>query len=50
MSTIMLPGLVDEPVLLEKGKTINFKSTPHSKDNYYITCAMGVPRGILIVE
>jgi sulfite exporter TauE/SafE/plastocyanin domain-containing protein/copper chaperone CopZ len=50
MSTIMIPGLVDEPVFLEKGKTIIFEFTPNTKDNYYITCAMGVPRGILVVE
>ncbi|MFZ3107133.1 MAG: sulfite exporter TauE/SafE family protein [Candidatus Hydromicrobium sp.] len=50
MSTIMIPGLVNEPAFLEKGKTIVFEFTPNSKNSYYITCAMGVPRGILVVE
>ena len=50
MSTIMIPGLVNEPIFLEKGKTIVFEFTPTSKGSYNITCAMGVPRGILVVE
>jgi sulfite exporter TauE/SafE/plastocyanin domain-containing protein/copper chaperone CopZ len=50
MSTILIPGLVNEPVFLEKGKTIIFEFTPTSKGSYNITCAMGVPRGILVVE
>ena len=50
MSTIMIPGLVNEPVFLEKGKTIIFEFTLTSKGSYSITCAMGVPRGILVVE
>lgn len=49
MSTIMIPGLVDEPVLLEKGKKVAFDFTP-SKGEYYITCAMGVPRGVITVN
>ncbi|MFA5926628.1 MAG: sulfite exporter TauE/SafE family protein [Patescibacteria group bacterium] len=49
MSTIMIPGLVDEPELLEQGKTITFNFTPTKKGNYDITCAMGVPRGTLTV-
>lgn len=50
MSTIMIPGLVNEPELLESGKTIVFEFTPAKKGIYDITCAMGVPRGSLIVS
>ncbi|MDO8512964.1 MAG: sulfite exporter TauE/SafE family protein [bacterium] len=45
MSTIGIPGLVDQPELLEKGKTINFSFTPKKQGEYDITCAMGVPFG-----
>lgn len=45
MSTIGIPGLVDQPELLEKGKTIKFTFTPKTKGEYDITCAMGVPFG-----
>ncbi len=50
MSTIMIPGLVNEPVFLEKGKTVTFDFTPTEKGTYDITCAMGVPRGTLTVQ
>ena len=50
MSTIMIPGLVNELAFLEKGKTIVFEFTPNSKNSYYITCAMRAPRGVLVVE
>lgn len=46
MSTIMIPGIVNQPELLEKGKTITWEFTPKA-GVYDITCAMGVPRGIL---
>lgn len=49
MSTIMIPGLVNDPELLEKGKTITFNFTPTKKGTYDITCAMGVSRGTLRV-
>ncbi|MDO8512592.1 MAG: sulfite exporter TauE/SafE family protein [bacterium] len=48
MSTIMIPGLVDSPTFLEKGKTVRFNFTPE-KGSYQITCAMGVPRGVIVV-
>ena len=48
MSSIMVSRLTS-PQLLEKGKTITFNFTP-SAGEYPITCAMGVPRGKLIVN
>ena len=50
MSSIMIPGLVDYPQALEKGQPIKMSFTPKEKGSYYITCAMGVPRGEIIVE
>lgn len=50
MSTIVIPGLVDQPELLEKGKTLTFEFTPEKPGTYEITCAMGVPRGELKVN
>jgi len=49
MSTIMIPGLVNHPEYLAKGETIKFEFTPKEKGEYNITCAMGVPRGVLKV-
>jgi sulfite exporter TauE/SafE/copper chaperone CopZ len=50
MSTIMIPGLVDQPQLLQKGQPIKMSFTPKNKGSYLITCAMGVPRGEIIAE
>ena len=50
MSTIMIPGLADEPKLLKKGQKIIFEFTPENPGEYPITCAMGVPRGIIKVQ
>lgn len=47
MSTIMIPGIINEPELLEKGQTIKWEFTP-DKGEYDITCAMGIPRGKII--
>lgn len=49
MSTIMIPGLYDEPRLLEKNKTIEMSFIAFKKGTYEITCAMGVPRGTITV-
>ena len=49
MSSFMIPGLVDEPQFLEKGKNLTFNFTP-KKGTYKITCAMGVPRGEIIAS
>ncbi|HEX7586567.1 MAG TPA: sulfite exporter TauE/SafE family protein [Patescibacteria group bacterium] len=50
MSTIMVPGLYNTPQLLEKGKKIVMEFTPLKAGDYNITCAMGVPRGVIKVQ
>lgn len=50
MSTIMVPGLYNTPELLDKGKKIVMEFTPVKAGEYNITCAMGVPRGIIKVQ
>lgn len=49
MSTIMVARLT-QPVFLEKGKTLSLSFTPTFKGEFPITCAMGVPRGKIIVN
>lgn len=49
MATIMVPRLAEDPKFLAKGETIIFEFTPESTGNYPITCAMGVPRGVIKV-
>lgn len=49
MGSIMVSRLT-KPELLEKGKTTVFTFTPTSPGEYPITCAMGVPRGKLVVN
>jgi uncharacterized protein len=49
MSTIMVPGLYDQPILLKKGQTIIMDFTPPKTGEFQITCAMGVPRGVIKV-
>jgi sulfite exporter TauE/SafE/copper chaperone CopZ len=50
MSTIMIPGLDDNPQYLKSGKKISLTFTPKKAGTYQITCAMGVPRGSIKVE
>ena len=50
MSSVTIPGLSDQVEFLEKGKTMTLNFTPTVKGDYQITCAMGVPRGIITVE
>lgn len=50
MSTIMVPGLWDKPLLLTAGEKLEMTFTPSKKGLYQITCAMGVPRGTITVE
>lgn len=50
MSTIMIPGLYDEPILVQAGKKIVMEFTPKKTGLYDITCAMGVPWGDLSVK
>ncbi|OGH65451.1 MAG: hypothetical protein A3J66_02410 [Candidatus Magasanikbacteria bacterium RIFCSPHIGHO2_02_FULL_47_14] len=49
MSSIMVPGLYDEPQYLESGTTVVMTFTPTKAGEYPITCAMGVPRGVIKV-
>lgn len=50
MSTIMVPGLYNQPEFLQAGKKIVMNFTPQDKGEYPITCAMGVPRGLIKVQ
>jgi len=50
MSTIMVPGLYERPEYLQAGKKIIMNFTPQDKGDYPITCAMGVPRGLIRVQ
>ena len=50
MSTIMVPGLWNRPEDLVKGRTIVMEFTPTKPGSYSITCAMGVPRGVITVK
>lgn len=50
MGSIMIPGLDNNPQGFEKGKTTSLTFTPQKPGSYTITCAMGVPRGTIIVE
>lgn len=49
MSTIMIPGLFDKPLFLEKGKKQILNFTTKSAGSYKITCAMGINRGTIKV-
>jgi len=50
MSTILVPGLYEQPEYLQAGKTIVMSFVPQKTGDYPITCAMGVPRGIIKVQ
>ena len=50
MGSIMIPALVQTPEILTKGKPIVFNFTPIKTGSFPITCAMGIPRGILTVN
>jgi uncharacterized protein len=50
MSSIMVPGLWNKPEPLVKGKKIVMEFTPQRAGAYKITCAMGVPRGVINVH
>ena len=49
MSTIMIPGLFETPLLLVKGKTQILQFDPTETGVYPITCAMGIHRGTITV-
>ncbi|NTV01525.1 MAG: hypothetical protein HGB04_01885 [Chlorobiaceae bacterium] len=50
MSTIMVPGLWNRSEDLVRGRTIVMEFTPSKPGSYRITCAMGVPRGVITVK
>jgi len=50
MSTVALPGLNTDVFQLVAGKTIEMSFTPTKKGVFNIACAMGVPRGTIMVE
>lgn len=50
MSSITVPELTEDYDELEKGKTTVLKFTPPSPGKYYITCAMGARRGVIIAN
>ncbi|EAT59391.1 conserved hypothetical protein [Chlorobium ferrooxidans DSM 13031] len=50
MSTIMIPGLYEKPQSLVKGKPVIMEFTAKKPGSYKITCAMGVPRGVINVQ
>lgn len=50
MSTIMIPGLYEKPQSLVKGKPVIMEFTAKNPGSYKITCAMGVPRGVINVK
>ncbi len=50
MSDIMIPGLVEKPQPLVKGKKVVMEFTPQKPGTYKITCAMGVQRGVIHVR
>ena len=49
MSTIMIPGLYNNPEYLQGGAKVVMAFTPEEAGDFDITCAMGVPRGIITV-
>lgn len=49
MSTIMIPGLVNKPILLKEGEKHILQFTANAPGTYPITCAMGLPFGELTV-
>ena len=50
MGSIMLPGLSDKVDVFTRGKTSVFEFNPVKSGTYNITCAMGVPRGQIIIN
>lgn len=50
MGSIMVPGLTQTPEILKKGTPIVFNFTPTKPGDYLITCAMGIPRGVIKVN
>lgn len=49
MSSIIIPGLYNSAQYLEDGTKIVMAFTPDKEGDFEITCAMGVPRGVITV-
>lgn len=49
MSTLMVPGLYNSAQYLQGGKKMVLAFTPDTAGEYEITCAMGMPRGVITV-
>ncbi len=49
MGSLMVPGLYNSAQYLEGGKKMVLSFTPQTLGDYNITCAMGVPRGVIRV-
>ncbi|MEK7514195.1 MAG: cupredoxin domain-containing protein, partial [Patescibacteria group bacterium] len=50
MGSVALPGLSKQVSGFAKGETVTFEFTPTKAGAYDITCAMGVPRGVINVQ
>ena len=50
MNTILIQGLWNKPIRIVKGQDIVMEFIPNKPGNYVIACAMGVPRGTVIVK
>jgi plastocyanin domain-containing protein len=50
MGSIMIPELSSDIQGFEEGKTNVFEVTPPSPGTYVITCAMGIPHGVIVAE
>jgi heme/copper-type cytochrome/quinol oxidase subunit 2 len=50
MGSVTLPGLSNKVEVFSKGQTTTFEFTPTKSGNFNITCAMGIPRGQILVN
>jgi len=50
MGSVALPGLSETIFGFSKGKSVAFEFTPAKTGSFPITCAMGIPRGEIIVN
>jgi sulfite exporter TauE/SafE/copper chaperone CopZ len=50
MGSVTLPGLVNKVEVFSKGQTTTFEFAPTKAGTFGITCAMGIPRGQILVN
>jgi len=50
MGSVTLPGLSNKVEVFTKGQTTTFEFTPSKAGTFGITCAMGIPRGQILVN